>query len=337
MSGLASIRLDDVLSAARTRGASDLHLAARRPPMLRVDGSLQAFGDRAVSPDELRALGAELFGSEAVAERTISVRRASAGDLRVHGFSTQGVPAFAIRLLGTTVPALEALELPAVLERLSGCERGLMLFAGATGSGKSTTLAAVVDRINRTRPRRIITVEDPIEYYYGEGLSLISQRELGADADDLASALVGALRCDPDVIVVGELRTAADIHTALVAAETGHLVMATLHTGDVTQSVERIVHAFAGDLHATIRAQLAEVLEAVVCQRLVLRRGGRGRRPVAEVLVATDAIRNLIRDGRTHQLRNAIAMGRQYGMQLFEQHLDELRAAGAVDAEIRAS
>jgi twitching motility protein PilT len=231
-----------------------------------------------------------------------------------------------VRLLAQAVPQLADLGLPPTIASFAQAPLGLVLFTGPTGSGKTTALAALIDRINREGERNIVTVEDPIEYVHTPIRSIVTQCEIGRDVADFARALRGVLRADPDVILIGEMRDRETIAAALTAAETGHLVFATLHTNDTAQTIDRIIDAFPSEAQAQIRAQLAAVLLATVGLRLVPRSRGSGRRAAAELLVATDAVRNLIREGKTHQLRNAIVTGRGAGMQTLEAHLSELVA-----------
>jgi len=231
-----------------------------------------------------------------------------------------------IRLLAESVPALSTLGLPPVIATLAHAPQGLVLFTGPTGSGKTTALAALIDSINRTRERSIITIEDPIEYRHTPLRSVIAHCEIGRDVVDYPEALRGMLRADPDVILIGEMRDRETMAAALTAAETGHLVLATLHTNDTPQTIDRIIDAFPAEAQNQVRAQLAAVLLAAVGLRLVARRTGSGRRAAAEILIATDGVRTMIRDGKTHQLRNAIVTGRNVGMQTLETHLTELVA-----------
>jgi twitching motility protein PilT len=327
---LAELRFWELLEHAREREASDLHLATEEPPAIRVDGELIRLDAPAIDSDEMAKFADVAFVARV---RTLLheggdagcvVRREGIGAFRVHAFRALGRLRLAIRLLARGVPSLERLHLPSIIPMFAQRKAGLVLFVGPTGSGKTTALAALVDRINRTRSRHIVTIEDPVEYCHTSVRSIVAHREIGADAVDYASALFAALRADPDVIVVGELREAATMRAALTAAETGHLVLSTLHTGDAAQTVDRIVDAFDSAGQAEVRVQLAQTLVAVASIRLVPRASGRGRRAAVEVLVATDAVRALIRDGKTHQLRNAIVTGRDSGMQTLETHLSEL-------------
>jgi twitching motility protein PilT len=337
MTGLASIRLHDLLYLARKRNGSDLHLTAGLPPVLRVDGELEQLCDGELTPADLDEIASSLSAhGEACAagtfeDRTMAWSDAELGTMRAHFFRAAGRPAAAIRLLGRTIPTLEALGAPPVVASFVDRAHGLILFAGPTGSGKSTTMASLVDRINATCARRIITIEDPIEYRYDNRRSVVSQREVGRDTPNIAMAVLSALRCDPDVIVVGEMRDADTMRAVLTAAETGHLVLATVHTADAAQTVDRIVDAFSGGPQVQVRAQLAQVLVAVVAQRLIRRSGGTGRRAAMEILIATDAVRNLLREAKVHHLKNAMATGRQSGMQTFEHHLAELLHDREVD------
>jgi len=340
---LIGIRLADALHTAATRAASDVHLVAGVPPALRVDGTLVFLAGPPLRADELRAIAGsfleptDLAAVEAGTDVSVARIVPDVGLMRVHALRSRDAIALALRLLPRRVPSLESLELPSVIGSFAERLRGLVLFSGPTGSGKSTTLAAVVDRINAAASRRIVTIEDPIEYRHESKRSCVTQREVGRDTRSFADALVGALRADPDVIVVGEMRDAPAMRAALAAAETGHLVLATLHTGDAVQTLERIVDAFSAGESDAVRTQLAHTLVAVVAQRLVLRADGRGRRAVTEILVANDAVRHLIREGRTHQLRNVIATGRSAGMQTLADHAAELLSQQKIDGSVAAA
>ncbi len=336
MTSLADLRITDVLHVARARGASDIHMSPGVPPAIRVDGVLEYVGGAALTLNETQLLTGSLFDDETLQD----VRRGddrsmtwveSGQSIRVHAFCTRGGVAIAMRLLHTVIQTLESLGLPEVVASFATRARGLVVFAGPTGSGKSTSLAAVIDHINQSSARRIVTIEDPIEYQHINKQSLITQREVGRDTPSFSQALVGALRADPDVIMVGEMRDVDTMRAALTAAETGHLVLTTLHTGDAAHTVDRIIDAFDAGEQAQIRSQLSQVLTAVVCQRLTPRACGPGRRVVAEVLVATDAVRNVIREGRTHQLRNVMLTGRQQGMQTLEHHIGLLLAEREIE------
>lgn len=329
---LAPVRLIEVLRIARLRNASDVHLCAGVAPVLRVDGTLETQHTMIATVEELGAVTASLLDEKALnvySERgdvTVTRRVDETGSIRVHAYRTSEGTSLAIRLLATAVPSLEALHLPPVISSFVDKPHGLVIFAGPTGSGKSTSLAALIDRINRTQARHIMTIEDPIEYEHISNRCVINQRELGRDVATFANAIYGALRSDPDVILVGEMRDPETMHAALTAAETGHLVLTTLHTGDAAQTIDRIVGVFEAGKQEQIRIQLAQTLIGVVCMRLLPRMSGPGRRSAVEVLVANDAVRNLIRDGKTHQIRNIISTSRQSGMQTLEAHLSDLVA-----------
>ncbi|HTX59587.1 MAG TPA: PilT/PilU family type 4a pilus ATPase [Verrucomicrobiae bacterium] len=334
---LAAVRFRDAVYVARERRASDLHLVAGLAPVLRVDGELECLDTGRLETADVEGVAEAVARtpSQAGAESDFTVAWSDPefGTLRIHVTRSLGAPAVAIRLLDASVPALESLQLPAAIAGFSVKRSGLLLFGGATGSGKSTTMAALVDRINRSAARRIFTVEDPIEYRHKNLRSIVSQRELGTDTPSMASAIRGMLRCDPDVIVVGEMRDAQSMEQTLIASETGHLVLATLHARDAVGTVDRFAGAFPAQARPSVRSRLAAALIAVVSQRLVKRASGSGRRAVVELLIATDAARALIRESRDHQLRNLIATGRQHGMQTFDQHLEELRRERAVAEE----
>ena len=332
---LSGVRLADALHAARMQDASDIHLQPGSAPVLRVDGELCVLPGTPLGTDDTRAIAMQLVG-RSLLERVDAGEDVSAAyvhegvPMRVTAYATHCGVAVAMRILPQTVPALAALDLPPVVATFADLSRGLVVFAGSTGNGKSTSLAAVVDAINRTRCRRIISIEDPIEYRHSNVKSLVAQRSVEGSSG-VQSALLGALRADPDVIVIGEMRDRETMRAALTASETGHLVLTTLHTGDAPQTIDRIVDSFSDGERAQVRVQLSQVLTAVVCQRLVRKAQSRGRRAAAEVLIANDAVRNLIREGRTHQLRNAMLTGRELGMQTLDDHLRELLDAGEVD------
>ncbi|HTZ55220.1 MAG TPA: PilT/PilU family type 4a pilus ATPase [Candidatus Acidoferrum sp.] len=333
------VRLADLLHIGRQRDASDIHLIPGLCPGLRIDGDLQFLAGSPVSTEEAAEIARTLFEPEAFArlESGSDISTTSAADdnlvLRVHGFrGVQGI-ALAIRLLSKQVPSLESLHLPPIVTSLAHRDRGLVIFSGPTGSGKSTSLAALIREINTTTARRIVMIEDPIEYRHESVHSLITQREIGRDAPSLGAALIGALRADPDVIMLGEMRDGVTMQAVLTAAETGHLVFTTVHTGTAVQTIERIIDAFAGSEQAQVRSQLAASLTAVVAQRLIPRRHGRGRRAAVEVLLANDAVRTMIRESRTYLIRNAMTTGRQSGMQTLEHHLSELVLSSEIDRD----
>lgn len=333
------VRLADMLHIGRQQDASDIHLVPGLPAALRVDGELQFLTGSPLSSDDTTEIARSLFAPEAFArlESGSDVSTTRVADdrlvLRVHGFRASPGVTIAIRLLNKEIPSLESLHLPQVVAGLAHRDHGLVIFSGPTGSGKSTSLAALIREINTTSARRIITIEDPTEYRHESVRSLITQREIGRDAPSFSAALIGALRADPDVIMLGEMRDAATMQAALTAAETGHLVFTTLHTGTAVQTIERIIDAFTGSEQAQVRSQLASSLAAVVAQRLLPRKHGPGRRAAVEVLLVNDAVRTMIRESRTHLIRNAMTTGRQAGMQTLEHHLSELVLGREIDRD----
>ncbi|MSP17497.1 MAG: type IV pilus twitching motility protein PilT [Myxococcales bacterium] len=325
--------LDRVLVAARQLGASDVHLKAGQPPIFRLKGDLRVVKDvPALTSEVLAAFAHELLNEHQRAEfaRTLEMDVAHAlpdgSRFRVNLFQQRGSVGMVLRLVPPEVPAFETLNLPPAVVKLAEEHRGLVLVTGSTGSGKSTTLAAMIDYVNQRSAAHIVTIEDPIEFVFRDKRSIVNQRELGIDTRSFAQALRSALRQDPDVILVGEMRDLETIEIAMVAAETGHLVLSTLHTIDAHETVNRIVSAFPADQQAQIRLQLAAVLRGVVSQRLVPRADGKGMVPAIELLVNTPRVRELIEDPhRTREIRDAIATGREpYGMCTFDQCLADL-------------
>jgi len=339
-SAAARAALDELLEALWARQGSDLLLTPAAPPLLRIDGALERMpGQAALSPADTEAMLLSLLSDRQAAdfgdrnEIDLSFSWRDRARFRANGFRQRGSVAVALRLIPYRVPPLDELGVPPVVQTFTQLSQGLVLVTGPTGSGKSTTLASMVDRINATRPCHILTIEDPIEYVHRHQVAAVNQREVGTDTASFAIALRAALREDPDVLLVGEMRDLETIQTALTIAETGHLVFATLHTNDSPQALDRIVDVFPGDQQSQIRVQLANALTGIVYQRLVPRRDG-GRAAAYEVLLATPAVRNLIREGKTRQLRNVLATASREGMQTLEQSLTALVAAGTVDHEV---
>ncbi|WP_410586548.1 type IV pilus twitching motility protein PilT [Amycolatopsis sp. lyj-23] len=329
-------RVDGLLEALWQARGTDLLLTAGLPPQLRVHGDLSAVpGHPVLTGADTAALLAELLIDEqATAWRTAREFDFSFGwrdEARVRGnaFTQRGETVVALRMIPRRIPGMTDLGLPPVLADFARRHQGLVLVTGPTGSGKSTTLAAVIDRINTERACHILTVEDPIEYVHEHRRSAVNQREVGTDTESFPAALRSALREDPDVLLVGEMRDLESIRFALTIAETGHLVFATLHTNDTAQSLARMVDVFPAGQQEQVRVQLAAALTGIVHQRLLPRVGG-GLVAAFEVLVANTAVRNLIKEGKAHQLRNALVTGRREGMVTLEQSLSELVAAGLV-------
>ena len=322
-----------LIQESRRLGASDLHVTVGGAPMVRLDGHLQQLVPTPVTAAQLAEFVALLPDyTRQLLERRGEVDcawRWGNERYRLNIYRQRDQYAMAVRLLNNVVPECEALGMPPALQAVTELSQGLVLIVGPTGSGKTTTLAALVQRINATRAVHIVTLEDPIEYEYPAGQSLIHQREIGRDTTSFARGLRTALREDPDVILVGELRDSETMAIALTAAETGHLVLATLHTQDVTSSVNRIVDGLQQN-QQLVRSQLAESLAVVASQRLLARADGQGRVAAYEVLVATDAVRHLIREGQVHQLQSYLQTGARNGMVTMEESVKSLRRTGII-------
>jgi twitching motility protein PilT len=339
---MPSLHVNDLLKIAVERGASDLHLKVGSYPMLRLRGNLTpASEDHRLDHEEMMAFAAavlptgmrEKFKDNHEVDLAYSV--AGLGRFRCNTFQQRGTIGMVFRVIPMRVQTIDQLLLPEVLRKVAAEERGLVLVTGTTGSGKSTTLAAMLDEINATRTTHIMTVEDPIEYLHRDKMSIISQREIGVDTTSFSQALRSALRQDPDVILVGEMRDFETIETALLAAETGHLVFSTLHTVDATETINRIVAVFPPHQQQQIRIQLAGVLKAVVSQRLIPRADGTGRAPAVEVMITTSYIKDAILEkDKTKLIQGAIAQGTsQYGMQTFDQSIYRLYEKGIITEE----
>ena len=323
--------LEELLTEAAARGGSDLHLTVGVPPLVRVDGELLRLEDRPVLTPESTA---QLAYSRLSSDQRARFERGEEIDLafgvpgvarfRCNVFWQRGTVAAAYRLIPDRIRPFDELGLPQVLRTLVGLRSGLVLVTGPTGSGKSTTLAAMVDAINATRGRHVLTIEDPIEFVHSHKRAIVNQREVRTDTASFGSALRAVLREDPDVVLIGEMRDVETVEAALRVAETGHLALATLHTGSAVQTVNRIIDVFPAGQHAQVRLQLSMVLEGVVCQMLVPAAGSRGRVAAVEVMVATPAVRNLIRQAKNQQLQTAIQTGEASGMQTMNQALAAL-------------
>ena len=330
--------IERYLRALWEHHGSDLLLVAGAPPTLRVDGDLCPIGgEEVLSADATRKIIFEMLGP-ALAERLEAEREIDfsfgwdwQARFRGNAFHQRGSVGLALRLIPRAIPSFAELGLPAIVEQLAGAPSGLVLVTGPTGSGKSTTLASIVKFISDQRACHILTIEDPIEFYHSHSRSIITQREIGSDCESFARALRSALREDPDVLLIGEMRDAESIEAALNISETGHLVLATLHTNDAAQAVNRIIDVFTAEQQAQIRVQLASALVGVVAQRLLPRLDG-GRVAVFEILIATPAVRALIRGAKAQQLGNVIATGKREGMQTIEASMQELISSGIVAA-----
>jgi twitching motility protein PilT len=330
-----------LLRRAVELGASDLHLKAGKPPAVRIDGEMTLLDAPPLGEDDLRAALATIAPGrvsefEEAGELDLAYSVDDLPRFRVNVYRQRGSMAFSCRAIPRDVPTLEQLALPAGVRRLAEEHRGLVLVTGATGSGKSTTLAAFVNHLNESRRSHIVTIEDPIEFMHDDKQSIISQREVGIDTESFGQALRRALRQDPDTILIGELRDAETAQTALQAAESGHLVVSTMHTVDVAETVARLVEFFPEAKQQQVRSILAGVLRGVVSQRLLPRANG-GRVPALELMIVNARIADLIRENRADEITEAIAEGEYFDMQTFEQALIALILDGAVDAEVAAN
>jgi twitching motility protein PilT len=328
-----ALSIDDLLRRAVESKASDLHLKVGNHPYLRIDGVLNALSDiPRVTPEEMLSMAFSMMTNrqkqkfKESAELDMAYGVAGLGRFRVNVFQQRGNVGMVLRVIPTKIRTIDELDLPQVIERICEEQRGMVLVTGTTGSGKSTTLAAMIDRINSHRSDHIITIEDPIEFLHRDKKGFVNQREVEMDTANFSTALRAALRQDPDVILVGEMRDLETISTALLAAETGHLVFSTLHTLDATETIQRIIAVFPPPEQKQIRLQLASTLKAVISQRLVRRSDGVGRVPAVEVMVATGYIRDcVINPDKTRLINDAISAGTsQYGMQTFDQSLYDL-------------
>ena len=335
MTGPDLTLIDAYLQELCRRRASDLLLTAGSPPLLRIDGSLVVMDEPVLTASDTGKMVDGLLDAETherfriEMEVDFSFGRPGLARFRANAFHQRGAAAIALRLIPFHIPSFVDLDLPSVCERIVALPHGLVLVTGPTGSGKSTTLASMIDRINEDRACHIVTIEDPIEYLHQHKQSAVNQREIGMDAISFPRAVRAVLREDPDVVLVGEMRDSETIASALTVAETGHLVLASLHTNDASQPVDRIVDVFPASQQAQIRVQLADSLQAIVSQRLIPKIGG-GRVAAFEVMVATHAVRNIMREGRTNQLRNQIATGTKDGMQTLEMSLSQRLRDGVI-------
>jgi twitching motility protein PilT len=336
--------IDDLLMRMATLNASDLHVSMSSPPTVRVRGHLERLeGYDALTADDTRDLLYRILSTEQQKhleiKRQIDFAHAIPGvaRFRVNCYYQREALSAAFRLIPSVIKSLEELGLPASLHVLAEKPRGLVLVTGPTGSGKSTTLASVIDEINRTRPEHILTVEDPIEFLHKNKKALVNQREIGQDATSFAEALRGALRQDPDVILVGEMRDLETISTALTAAETGHLVFGTLHTQSAPSTIDRIIDVFPAEQQEQVRVQIAGTLQGVVTQALLPTADGQGRVPALEILLPDDAVRNLIRSGKVEQIYSVMQTSTGKGMLTMEQSLAELVIRRTITKELALS
>ncbi|NLG32198.1 MAG: type IV pilus twitching motility protein PilT [Syntrophomonadaceae bacterium] len=330
--------IKDIISKAVELGASDIHLTVYRPPAFRVNGRLVTVPQAArLSIEDTKRLCLEMIPNEKILNRfeedghvDFSISYSGLGRIRVNLYLQRGSYAAALRLIPTIAPKLETLGLPPIVKELPFRGSGLILVTGPTGSGKSTTLAAIIDLLNTEMNCTILTLEDPIEYLHRHGNCIINQREVGTDCVSFAQGLRAALRQDPDVILVGEMRDLETISTAVTAAETGHLVMATLHSSSADQAIERIIDVFPPHQQEQIRIQLANTLQGIITQQLIPRVDGKGRVLACEILVGTPAVRNLIREGKSHLIQSVIQTGASQGMISMEKSLKNLYQQGLI-------
>ena len=339
MEKTTTMKIELLLEEVIKHDASDLHLQVGIPPMLRVDGALRPVGDAPVLKDtDTDKLVQSMIDAEQLKsfikdkEIDFSFSFGEYGRFRVNAFHERGNVAAALRLIPTKIRTLEELEMPKVVSTFADIPRGLVLVTGPTGSGKSTTLAAIVDQINTNQARHIITIEDPIEYAHHSKKSIVVQREIHYDTFSFGAALRSSLREDPDVVLVGEMRDLETISSAITLAETGHLVLATLHTNSAAQSVDRMIDVFPPHQQQQIRTQVAGMLQAICSQRLIPKIGG-GRVAAAEILVVTGGARNIIREGKSHQLDSVIQTGGKEGMQSMDRVLVQLIHGGTITYE----
>lgn len=332
-------RIDTLFKMMKDQGASDLHLSAGSPPIFRLHGELERLNFKALSHEELKVILYEILSEKQLSEleekRDLDFAYSVPGLARFRGnilMQHRGIAAV-FRIIPNRILTMEDLNLPEGIRKFTLLKKGLVLVTGPTGSGKSTTLAAMIDSINSSRKDHILTLEDPLEFIHENKQSLFNQRQIGEHTESFSSALRAALREDPDVIMVGEMRDLETISLAMTAAETGHLVFGTLHTNSASKTIDRIIDAFPKDTQEQVRTMLSESLKGVVCQQLLRTPDGKGRVAAFEIMTGNPAIANLIREGKTFQIPSIIQTGRKDGMQLMDQHLLELLKAKRVTAE----
>lgn len=332
-------RLHYILTAAFEIGTSDIHITVGVPPVMRLNGELKYYGKEALKPADTEEMAKvlippdkwEVFKEKGELDFSYSIPGVSR--FRVNAYHQRGCISLAIRVVPTEIPTLEKLNLPASLKEISEKPQGLVLVTGPTGSGKSTTLAAMIDYINKHLKRHIITLEDPIEYLHKHGLSIIDQREIGYDTENFANGLRACLRQDPDIILVGEMRDLETISTAITAAETGHLVFGTLHTTDAPSTIDRMIDVFPPSQQQQVRIQVASVIGAIISQRLFPTKDRNGRVAAIEIMINNTAIKNLIRNEKIHQIHSTMQTSKALGMQTLEMSIKELLESGKVDLE----
>lgn len=336
---MAAIDITELLKFGVQSGASDLHLSAGLPPMMRVHGDVKQLNFPPLEHKDVHAMVYDIMNDhqrkfyESELECDFSYEIPNVSRFRVNAFNQSRGAAAVFRTIPTEILTLEQLQCPSIFAEIADKPRGIVLVTGPTGSGKSTTLAAMIDYINKSRQYHILTIEDPIEFVHKSNKSLINQREVGLQTKSFANALRSALREDPDVILVGEMRDLETIRLAMTAAETGHLVFGTLHTSSAAKTIDRIVDVFPAEEKDMVRAMLAESLQAVISQTLLKLKDGSGRIAAHEIMIGTPAIRNLIRENKVAQMYSAIQTGQQYGMQTLDQCLVGLMRKGLISKE----
>ena len=340
MGGITSMDINEILNEGMRQKGSDVHITAGIPPTFRINGELIHQGETILTPmdteDLIRQIANDHIFSELLEKGEVDFSYSSPGmgRFRVNAYTQRGSLGIALRIIPPEIPSYKQLGLPPILSDLTKLPRGLILVTGPTGSGKSTTLATMIDQINKEQKLHIITLEDPIEYMHKHRRSIVNQREIGSDSKSFANALRGALRQDPDVILVGEMRDLDTISIAITAAETGHLVLSTLHTLGAAKTIDRIIDVFPPHQQQQIRVQLSSVIESVISQQLLPKADGKGRVAALEVMIATPAIRNLIREDKIHQIDTVIQTGSKYKMQTMDSALMALYHRGLISKEM---
>ncbi len=333
------LSLEELLKKTLEQGASDLHLTVGIPPTIRKNGRLSTIGEEKLMPSDTEAYVRSMLNEEQwkkyqeTGELDLSFSLKGMGRFRVNVYKQRGTCCVAIRMVNLVIPSVEELGLPSIVTDMSKKTKGMILVTGPTGSGKSTTLALIIDLINKNRDCHILTLEDPIEYLHKHNKSIVNQREIGNDSQSYAAALRAALREDPDVILVGEMRDTETIAIAVTAAETGHLVLSTLHTIGAANTIDRIIDVFPPYQQQQIKVQLSTVIQSVISQQLLPRKDKPGRVPAIEIMVATPAVRNLIREGKTYQINSQIQTGAKFGMQAMDLSLASLYKKGIISQE----
>lgn len=333
-------KIDHLLRSGFEHKASDIHITVGAPPVMRINGDLRRYGTDFITPDETEGMAKAIIPEKswdlfkAKGELDFSYGIPGISRFRVNAYHQRNCISLAIRIVPTRIPTLEELELPQILKKIAEKPQGLVLVTGPTGSGKSTTLASMIQYMNETMRKHIVTLEDPIEYLHKHGNSLIDQREVGFDTNNFANGLRAALRQDPDVILVGELRDLDTIQTAITAAETGHLVLGTLHTSSAPATINRIIDVFPPNQQAQVRIQLASVLISVISQRLFPTIDKKGRKSATEILINNAAVANLIRNEKIHQIISVMQTSKVYGMHTLEMNIKELVQQGIISREV---